>query len=119
MLSYYITLGRETKDADFTASEQNITASQIEKAFQKISQVDVKDGFSYTFSGIDLLPVKDVDHACYRINISLKFGNMKDRIQLDIGVGDIVEPKKESLELYQYKGKPNNKASRVMDRTLE
>ena len=78
----------------------------MKKAFQEIAQIDVKDGFSYIFSGIDLLSVKDVNHTCYRINISLKFGNMKDRIQLDIGIGDIVEPKKESLELYQYKGKP-------------
>ena len=106
LLSYYITLGRETRDADFTAKEQNITIPQIEKAFQKITRIDVKDGFSYTFLGIDLLSIRDVNHTCYRINISLKFGNMKDRIQLDIGVGDIVEPKKESLELYQYKGKP-------------
>lgn len=106
LLSYYITLGRETKDADFTTREQNISVSQIEEAFQEIAQIDVRDGFSYTFSGIDLLPVKDIGHACYRINIGLKFENMKDRIQLDVGVGDIVEPKKESLELYQYKGKP-------------
>ena len=106
LLSYYITLGRETKDADFTTREQNLNTSQIEKAFQEIAQIDVKDGFSYTFSGIDLLPIKDMDHSCYRVTIGLKFGNMKDRIQLDIGVGDIVAPKKESLELYQYKGKP-------------
>lgn len=66
----------------------------------------MRDGFSYTFLGIDLLPEKDIDHICYRVNLGLKFGNMKDRIQLDIGVGDIVESKKESLELYQYKGKP-------------
>ncbi len=106
LLSYYITLGRETKDADFTTREQSINASQIEDAFRKIVKVDVKDGFTYTLSGVNLLPEKDVDHKCYRINLSLKFGNMKDRIQLDVGVGDTVESKQDSLELYQYKGKP-------------
>ena len=106
LLSYYITLGRETKDADFTTREQNISISQIEKAFYEIAQVDVKDGFSYTFSDVDLLPEKEGAHSCYRISLDLKFGNMRDRIQLDIGVGDIVEPKMESLELYQYKCKP-------------
>ena len=64
LLSYYITLGRETKDADFTAKEQNINAFQIEKAFQEIVKVNVKDGFSYTLSGVTLLPEKDVDHKC-------------------------------------------------------
>ena len=106
LLSYYITLGRETKDADFTTREQNINISQIEKAFHEIAQIDVKDGFSYTFSDVDLLPEKERAHSCYRISLDLKFGNMRDRIQLDIGVGDIVEPKMESLELYQYKCKP-------------
>ena len=106
LLSYYITLGRETKDADFTTREQNINISQIEKAFHEIAQIDVKDGFSYTFSDVDLLPEKEGAHSCYRISLDLKFGNMRDRIQLDIGVGDIVEPTMESLELYQYKGKP-------------
>ena len=106
LLSYYITLGRETKDADFTTREQNINASQIEEAFQEIVKVDAKDGFSYIFSGVDLFPTKDMDHICYRMILSVKFGNMKDRIQLDVGVGDSVEPKQESLELYQYRGKP-------------
>ena len=106
LLSYYITLGRETKDADFTTRKQNINAFQIEEAFREIVKADVKDGFTYTLSGVDLLPERNVEHKCYRINLSLKFGNMKDRIQLDVGVGDIVEPKQDSLELYQYKGKP-------------
>ena len=106
LLSYYIRLGRETKDADFTTREQNINASQIEEAFQEVVTIDVKDGFSYIFSGVDLLPTKDIGHICYRITLSVKFGNMKDRIQLDVGVGDSVEPKQESLELYQYRGKP-------------
>ena len=106
LLSYYITLGRETKDADFTAREQNISTSTIKKAFQQIAQIDVKDGFSYTFLEVDLFSERDVDHPCHRVTLSLEFGNMKDRIQLDVGVGDIVKPKEESLELYQYKNKP-------------
>ena len=53
-----------------------------------------------------MLPEKDMTHKCYRINLSLKFGNMKDRVQLDVGVGDIIEPTQESLELYHYRGKP-------------
>ena len=43
----------------------------------------------------------------YRLSLNLKFGNkMKDKIQVDIGVGDIVDPRFESLDLYQCKGKP-------------
>ena len=91
LLSYYITLDRETKDADFTAKEKDITTSKIEEAFQEIAQTDIKDGFSYKFLEIDLIPEKDTGHTCYRVSLELKLGNMKDRIQLDIGVGDIVK----------------------------
>ncbi len=41
------------------------------------------------------------------MNINLKFAEkMKDRIQVDIEIGDLVEPKEELLKLIQYKGKP-------------
>ena len=61
LLSYYITLGRETKDADFTTREQSISASQIEEAFREIVTIDVKDGFSYTFLGADIASRKRYD----------------------------------------------------------
>lgn len=31
---------------------------------------------------------------------------MKDKIQIDVGVGDAVEPKNLKIKLFQYRGKP-------------
>lgn len=34
------------------------------------------------------------------------FGKLKDKIQIDIGVGDVVSPENKSFNLYHYKGQP-------------
>ena len=47
-----------------------------------------------------------MNYTGYRVYISLTFGTMKDRIQVDIAVNDVLESKHESLKLYQYKGRP-------------
>ncbi|MEI8348238.1 MAG: nucleotidyl transferase AbiEii/AbiGii toxin family protein [Pseudomonadota bacterium] len=107
LLSHYLNIGRETKDADFLATQLNADASNIEKAFREICAVKVSDDFIFSYSNIVPLEQPHMNYPGFRVTLDLKFGEkMKDRIQVDIGVGDVVEPKRESLELYQYKGKP-------------
>jgi hypothetical protein len=62
------------------------------------------DGFAFLFSDIATLEHHHMNYPGFRLRLQAQFGGMKDRIQVDIGVGDIVQPKIESLELYQYKG---------------
>ena len=107
LLSHYLEIGRETKDADFLVTQLDVERANIEKAFREICAVAVGDGFSFSFSGMSLLDQPHMNYPGFRVSLNLKFGDkMKDRIQVDIGVGDVVDPKLESLELYQYKGKP-------------
>jgi len=107
LLSHYLEIGRETKDADFLATQLNAEAVNIEKAFQEICAASVGDGFIFSYSNITPLEQPHMNYPGFRVGIAIKFGEkMKDRIQVDIGVGDVVDPKEESLELYQYKDKP-------------
>ena len=106
LLSYYIKLGRETRDIDLQTTQLDMDAFKMEKVFRQICQVKVSDGFTYTFSNIDELNMEHMNYPGYRVHLDLTFGKMKDRIQVDIAVGNMLEPKQESLELYQYKGKP-------------
>ena len=106
LLSHYIKLDRETKDVDFLLQESNIEIAHIEKAFQEICHLDVRDGFSYTLYKIEPLRLETTDRFCYRLSFNLTFRTMKDRIQVDVAGGDIVEAITKSLKLYQYKGKP-------------
>ena len=106
LLSYYIDLGRETKDMDLQTIQLKMDISEMKKAIEQICQIKVNDGFLYTFFDIKELHMEHMDEPGYRVNLKLVFGNMKDRIQVDIAVGNVLEARKESLQLYQYKGKP-------------
>ena len=97
LLSYYIKLGRETRDIDLQTTQLNMDTSKIEKAFRQICQAKVSDGFIYTFSNIDKLNMEHMSYPGYRVHLELRFGKMKDRIQVDIAVGEVLEPKQESL----------------------
>ncbi|MDM8567054.1 nucleotidyl transferase AbiEii/AbiGii toxin family protein [Candidatus Halobeggiatoa sp. HSG11] len=106
LLSHYLDIGRETKDIDFLATLMDVTVPNIEIAFNDICAVNMSDSFIFSFSNMTKLEQPHMNYPGYRVNLNLKFGKMKDRIHVDVGVGDIVEPNQESLELYQYNGKP-------------
>lgn len=106
LLSYYIEIGRETKDVDFLAQFLNVNEENIVKAFKAISSIDIKDGFQFSYLNISQLDQTHMDYPGYRLKLKITFGKMRDFIQIDIGVGDAVEPKQDSLDLYQCRGKP-------------
>ncbi len=106
LLSHYLDIGRETKDADFLATLTDVTASNIEMAFNDICAVKMNDGFIFSYSNMTKLEQPHMNYPGFRVNLDSMFGKMKDKIHVDVGVGDIVEPNQESLELYQYNGKP-------------
>ncbi len=106
LLSHYIDIGRETKDIDFLVTLMDVTAHNIEIAFNDICAVKMNDGFIFSYSNIDPLEQPHMNYPGFRVSLDLNFGKMKDSIHVDVGVGDIVEPNQESLELYQYNGKP-------------
>lgn len=107
LLSRYLDIGRETKDADFMASELTAESINIENAFHEICNIPMSDNFAFAYSGLTLLEQPHMNYPGFRVNLSIKFGEkMRDRIQIDIGSGDAVEPRIESLKLYQYNGKP-------------
>lgn len=107
LLSRYLDIGRETKDADFMASGLTADTINIENAFREICNISMSDNFTFTYSGITLLEQPHMNYPGFRVNLNIRFGEkMRDRIQIDIGAGDAVEPGIESLKLYQYNGKP-------------
>ncbi len=107
LLSHYLDIGRETKDVDFLATQLDANIIHIENAFQEFCYVKINDGFVFTYSNIALLKQPHMNYPGFRVSLNISFTDrMKDRIQVDVGFGDVVEPKEELLELYQYKGKP-------------
>jgi hypothetical protein len=47
-----------------------------------------------------------MEYPGFRANLAVTLGKMKDKIQVDIGVGDKVEPVEEVFHPFEYKGKP-------------
>jgi len=106
LLSYYVTIARETIDIDFLAKKLHAEIASIESAFIEICNIEINDGFLFSFDSIQVLEHSHMNYPGFRSKLNVQFGKMKDKVQIDIGVGDTVEPDKISWELYQYKGKP-------------
>lgn len=106
LLAHYLTIARETSDIDLLAQQMKVEMLRIKQAFNEICSLKNDDGFAFSCVNIEELGHIHMNYTGYRVRIDVRFGNMKDRVHVDVGVGDIVEAKQESLELYQYKGKP-------------
>ncbi len=104
LLSWYIDIGRETKDIDFLAKGMTADIVHIENDMKQVCAVNVDDGFMFSFGDITPLEQPHMNYPGSRVNLDLKIcKNIKDRIQLDIGVGDAVVPESETFPLTRYK----------------
>ncbi len=106
LLAYILKIGRETIDLDFLITKINAKEKEIKKSIEKIISKKSDDGFIFSFHNIKTLNQTHMFYPGYRIILKVSFGNMKDQIQIDIGIGDIIEPENKNLPLFQYKGKP-------------
>ena len=106
LLSFHIKIGRETSDLDFLVDNLDIRKETIEHALRQICLVLIEDGFVFSFKKIELLSQPHMEYDGFRVSLNAKFGRMVDTILVDIGVGDIVTPKRLSIPLTTYKGAP-------------
>jgi len=106
LLSRYIEIGRETIDADFLMNKVERESSTIESAFLEIISVPTNDGFEFEWGRIEVLAQPHMKYPGYRVTLDSRFGKMKDRIRIDIGVGDLVFPVENSFHGVEYKGTP-------------
>ncbi len=105
LLSYIIQLGRETSDLDFTLKKMHGSEENIKNAMDKICSIQSEDGFSFKYAGQETLGHPHGYDGC-RINLSVMFGNLKEKIEIDISIGDVVHPIAREFNLFQYRGKP-------------
>ncbi len=106
LLSFMMKIGRETVDLDFLLTRMNAETEALQGVFQEIVSVTSDDGFNFSFENIELLSQPHMEYPGYRTTFKTSFGRMKDKIHVDVGVGDIVEPQNKKLKLSEYRGKP-------------
>lgn len=106
LLSYMMKIGRETVDLDFLLTRMNAEVKPLQELFEEIASTSSDDGFTFSFEGIQMLSQPHMDYPGYRITLKASYAKMKDKIHVDVGVGDIVEPQNRKLKLFEYRGMP-------------
>lgn len=89
-LSNFIEIGRETKDIDFLVSLIRTTKSNLKNIFTEISNIDLEDGFKFNNVLVEDLK-NEKEYPGFRVEVWYIFGQAKNSIQIDIGIGDIVD----------------------------
>jgi predicted nucleotidyltransferase component of viral defense system len=106
LLAYIMRIGRETVDLDFLLTRMKAEKTTLEEICKEIAEFSLDDGFTFSFAGVELLSQPHMDYPGYRITLNALFAKMKDKIHIDVGVGDVVEPQHQEIKLFQYRGKP-------------
>lgn len=106
LLAQYIAIKRETVDIDFLMTKIKSEKQNIEKAMKEIAAINSDDGFTFTWFSTKELSQPHMEYNGFRVTLTAQFGKMQDKIQVDIGVGDVVVPVETSFNPFQYKGKP-------------
>jgi len=106
LLSYMMEIGRETTDLDFLLTKVNASEEEIRDATEEIASVALGDGFTFVYESIESLEQPHMNYPGYRVTLKATFSNMKDKIQIDVGLGDIVKPVERDFHLFEYNGKP-------------
>ena len=90
---------RATKDIDLLAKETASNLDLLREIFADIAAIQSDDAVTYDTDSITTERIKeDADYEGVRIKITAHLGNMRKSLQFDIGFGDIVVPKPETLE---------------------
>lgn len=106
LLSQHIEIGRETSDLDFLLNRYKGEIPALETAFHEITAVSIADGFTFKLGSIEVLNQPHMDYPGFRARLAASLGKMRDSIQIDIGVGDQVQPVEDQFHPFEYKGKP-------------
>ena len=106
LLSYLLRIGRETSDLDFLLTSMQADKQEIQSAFEDIASMTSDDGFLFSYQGLSPLMQPHMHYPGYRATLQTLFGKMRDKIHIDVGVGDIVTPQPLHVQLFQYRGTP-------------
>ncbi len=106
LLAQYVAINRETIDIDFLMTKIKSEMQKIEEVIREVVVIDAEDGFSFAWFAVEELNQPHLEYAGFRVTVDAQFGKMRDKIQVDIGVGDVVEPVETTFTPFEYKGKP-------------
>ncbi|MFK8137766.1 MAG: nucleotidyl transferase AbiEii/AbiGii toxin family protein [Bdellovibrionales bacterium] len=105
-LRQYVKSNRETKDLDFLIKKTSVEKNNIESIFNEIADLNLEDKFQFQKTALSELEVELKKYPGFRIKMPVLMGNMKDSLQIDIGVGDFVQEEELQVVTLDYKDAP-------------
>ena len=91
LLAYDIPRVRPTKDIDFLGEQLSNQSDNIELAIRQITEIELEDGVQFHGDKIEIDEItKDADYAGLRVRLSASVGGDYQRLQIDIGFGDVI-----------------------------
>ena len=99
LLMKYADFKRETRDLDFLVRKFKNNAKTLKLAFEKISSIDLNDGFIFSNVSSILLSHPHMPYTGARITMIAHFEKSQIRLQIDLGFGDHVKPIPKVLSL--------------------
>ncbi|MFH1018854.1 MAG: nucleotidyl transferase AbiEii/AbiGii toxin family protein [Pseudomonadota bacterium] len=106
LLTYLIEADRRTKDLDFSVSKLDQDIEKSLAVIQKILDIPLDDGLTWLSASGMRLKNPEMEYPGLRIKCPFKLGTAKGLVRMDLAVGDVVDPKKISLQRIRYRGKP-------------
>ncbi|MFJ7680423.1 nucleotidyl transferase AbiEii/AbiGii toxin family protein [Peribacillus sp. NPDC097198] len=112
-------MSRPTKDMDFLAKQISNDMEAIKTAFEVVCQIkpEVDDAVVFDKDSIEVERIKeDADYEGVRLKVKCYIGTVRNRLQLDIGFGDIIVP---SAEIREYPTLLDSEKPEVLSYTME
>ena len=102
-LAQFLDLGRKTKDIDFLFTQVKNNLEKIKKIMEDIASIDVADNFIFSQVEVSQLPFEHKQCPSYRVSIQGQLGQIKNKVSIDIGAGDVVDFKLLEIKLMSAK----------------
>lgn len=102
-LDQYLDLGRETRDLDFLLHKIDSNVQKVTSIFEEVVSVKHEDGIVFSELYMSTLSIEHKKYPGYRLGITGSLGQIRQKITVDIGVGDVVRPRILDVELMRDK----------------
>lgn len=103
-LAQIIELGRETRDIDFLLTQVKGNLETVKNLIEEIASIKVDDDFDFSKVEIGELSIEHKKYPGYRVSVQGSLGQIRNKVSIDIGVGDVVRPKALNIELMNSNG---------------
>ncbi|MES2503712.1 MAG: nucleotidyl transferase AbiEii/AbiGii toxin family protein [Myxococcota bacterium] len=106
LLVYLVETSRKTRDIDFSIKQLSNRTDDLLKVIHAILDIPLDDGVTWGRAEAEVLSHPDLEEPGARIICPFQLGQVRGKVQMDLALGDVVDPVKMTLPRMHYKGMP-------------